>query len=335
MTRLLLRLVLVTGVLLTASVVLMMALGARLRSPQVAYTTRDLMLYDVYTRQSIALSEAQLAVPVSLSWSPDGRSIAYYSLSGSAYRLTILDARALTQRNFSLLVASGAAASWSPDSAQVLILMRNEHHENDACALDIRDFSLRCAALGVNVSMVAWSPRDALWALVYHARGRGQCVGVFDVNARRLQDYECGATYTQPSWSPDGARFTYLRVKEADPTEVVLRTVRDGAQTRYPLPIVSYLALWQTDARILLESGHRDYTLNPDDGSLIPDTREGAVRSATAYDPSGCCEGMVTSLAQGNGLELLVRRVDEHSRAPIARWQRVGEVTSYALAWRP
>lgn len=335
MTRLLARVTRGCIVLLAVSVVLMMALGARVRSPQVVYTTRDVMLYDVYARQSIALSDARLSVPVSLSWSPDGRYIAYYTLDRAAYRLTVLEARTLTHQSLNQLVASGAAASWSPDSMQILVLMPNDSQQIDACALSIRDFSLRCFPLGVNVGMAAWSPREAMWALVYYERSKGQCVGVFDIDTQRLQDYECGAAYTHPSWSPDGTHFVYLRVKEADPTEIVLREVSTGEQTRYSPNIVSYLAQWQTDTRILLESGHRDYTLNPQDGSITPDTRDDAVRSATAYDSSGRYEAAVMSLTQGNGLELMVRHTDGYNRAPIARWRRVGEVTSYAFAWRP
>ncbi len=246
MTRLLVRVTLGGGVLLAVSVVLMMALGARVRSPQVVYTTRDVMLYDVYARHSITLSDAQLAVPVSLSWSPDGRYIAYYTLDRAAYRLTVLDPRTLTRQSLNQLTASGAAATWSPDSAQVLILTRNERQANDACALSIRDFSLRCFPLGVNVSMAAWSPRDALWALVYYARDKGQCVGVFDVDTQRLQDYECGAAYTQPSWSPDGARFVYLRVKEA--AQQRLCYVRSATGHRRATPPISQ-AIWPCGKR--------------------------------------------------------------------------------------
>jgi len=335
MTRLLVRVTLGAGVLLAVSVVLMMALGARLRSPQVAYTTRDVMLYDVYTQQSIALSDMRLNVPVSLSWSPDGRYIAYHTLNQNAYQLTLLDARTLTHQSLTQMVSSGAVASWSPDSAQVLVLMRNARQANDVCALSIRDFSLRCIPLGVNVVTAAWSPRDALWALVYYVHGKGQCVGVFDVDSQRLQEYECDAAYTPPSWSPDGTRFVYLRLKDAQAVEIVLREVSDGAQTRYSANIASYLAVWQTDSRILLESGHRDYTLNPNDGSITANTRDGAVRSATAYDFSGRYEAAVMPPIQGSALELMVRHTDGYDRAPIAHWRRVGEVTSYAFAWRP
>lgn len=335
MTRLLVRVTAGCVVLLIVAVGVMMAVGVRFHSPQLVYTTRDVALYDVYARQSIALSDASLAVPVSLSWSPDGRYVAYYTLDRAAYRITVLDARTLTRQSLNQLTASGAAASWSPDSTQILILMSDDSQQVNACALHIRDFSLRCFPLGVNVVTAAWSPREALWALVYYERGKGQCVSLFDINTERLQEYECSAAYTLPSWSPDGARFVYLRLKGAEPAEVVLREVSSGAQTRYTPNIVSYLARWQTDTRILLESGHRDYTLNPQSGSISADTRDNAVRSATAYDSSARYEAVVMSLTQGSGLELMVRRSDGYDSVPFERWRRVGEVTSYAFAWRP
>lgn len=334
MTHLLTRAALVCIVMLTLVVSITTTLGARFAAPQVVYTTQDIMLYDVHAQQSISLSDARLAVPVSLSWSPDGRYIAYYTLSGAAYRLTVLDVRTLNRRSLTQPLASGAVASWSPDSTRVLVLAPNESQRADACTLYIADFSLACLGLSVNVSMAVWSPREALWAIVYYGEN-GQCVGLLNPDTQHLQDYECGASYTRPSWSPEGARLVYLRVKGSALPEVVLRELKPENETRYRLNVMSYLAEWQTDTRILLQGGHDDYLLNPQNGKITADNQDNPTRHASALDPTERYEASVMLLTQGDALELLVRRSAGYDTASIERWQRVDRVSSYAFAWRP
>lgn len=334
MTRLLTRAIIACVVMLTVSISITTTLGARLPAPQVIYTAQEMRLYDVRAGHSIALADVRSATPVSLAWSPDGRYIAYYTLSGVAYHLTVLDARTLRHQSLTAALASGAAASWSPDSARVLVLKPNESQQVEACALHLVDFSLACAALAVNVSMATWSPREALWAMVYQG-ANGQCVGLFNVDTQHLQDYECGATYTRPSWSPDGAQVVYMRLKGSDTAEVVVRHIGEGSETRYRPNVMSYLAEWQSDTRILIQGGHKDYLLNPQNGSITPANQQPSTRHASALDPTERYEASVMLLTQGDALELLVRRSPGYNSAPIERWRRVDRVSSYAFAWRP
>lgn len=157
-------------------------------------------------------------------WSPDGKSLAYWSDASGEYELTIRPADAAgTERKVTSLGAGYRYTPfWSPDSKKIAFIdqaMRIRIVEVDGGKLTSVDQSPEWIAHGgLEAFRITWSP-DSRWITFARQVASGQnAIFLFDTKDAKLQQATTGYMNDgMPVFDPDGKYLYYASDREFQP----------------------------------------------------------------------------------------------------------------------
>ena len=162
---------------------------------------------------------------MSATWSPDGRSLAFYAFQGlrenQGATLVVRDAASGDAREFPLTVKPnrpGSPARWFPDGRSVLVTGRNPDGEGNVFArLDLATGKEEPLLTSAQVGSATYSALPSADAkVIFHISGNNQ----LGIRTLRRFDVETGAStplLEQPgaiALSPDGAHLAYVASTE-------------------------------------------------------------------------------------------------------------------------
>lgn len=102
-------------------------------------------------------------VPLMVSWSTDGRHLAYGSVSGAPYVLNVVDSRSWSQRRYALRDGFVGELVWSPDGRLLAVSSYSEDgRDHTAYVVDTSDGRLTKLIDGCGI---VWSPDSRFLAL--------------------------------------------------------------------------------------------------------------------------------------------------------------------------
>ncbi|MBN1566455.1 MAG: PD40 domain-containing protein [Acidobacteria bacterium] len=213
------------------------------------------------------------------SWSPDGKSIAFFTTRSkdsailNAYRMPFhfllyaMDANGSSEKRLLDFPISNFA--WSPDGRRMLYVSSYEDPQhNDLDVLEGKKIpmsaiyvlnlqtgeSRRLTAFGRNCSG-SWSPDGSQLALSF---GTEQISDIYMADfiaqsTRRLTDSQ--AIYTKPAWSPDGRQIAYIAIPPTgavDNNSGVYVMESTGANKTRISSMAASSATWSPDGKLLL-----------------------------------------------------------------------------------
>jgi Tol biopolymer transport system component len=237
-----------------------------------------------------------------VSWSPDGKTIAFFSARSqdsdilSKYPMPLhhplyeIDATGGSQKR--LLDFPVSSFAWSPDSKRLLLVSSYEdpEHADEAVIrgtkvplgaiyiLNLRTGAQqRLTSFGQNCSG-SWSPNGRQLALSF-GTDQSSDIYVVSLNGRhmnRLTDSK--SINTKPAWSPDGKQILYLSTPSPGAEESatgVFAVDAKGVNKKCISAMAAFSASWSPDGkRILLQTGNglmlidieANKTINPTPG---------------------------------------------------------------------
>jgi WD40 repeat protein len=199
------------------------------------------------------------AVPV--SWSPDGRRIAYTALIGEGREIMTIDLDSLLPRR--VTPQGGYAPAWSPDGVTIAYIRDRELRtigvdgENDRRLWSTPVLSIKSVG-------VSWSPDGRrLGFRRFGVNGHRDDIVIVDPEGtefrilRQLHEVGTGVT-----WSPDGTRIVYEDAPSGSPAQLYSAEVTTGAETLLHQVPGSYIR-----GPSHLRNGRIGFTTLPLDGS--------------------------------------------------------------------
>ena len=241
------------------------------------------------------------------AWSPDGRTIAFFSDStiylmnadGSAHRALT---RSLGGRNRSL--------AWSPDGRKLTFLSSGSGYAGCGGPPDFC-FSLH----------VVKSDGSGLRNLTSKL-GPGSGPGAGPVS--------------DPAWSPDGRKLAFVRLNGLDRSLIyVVNADGSGLRSRTPKPVGAYAApAWSPDGRKLVFVSDRDgnsevYVMNADGSGQRRLTRNTAFDGDPAWSPDG--RSIAFRSSRDGNPEIYVMNADGNGQRNLTR----SPANERWFAWAP
>ena len=200
----------------------------------------------------------------SLSWSPDGRQIAFVSWIDGDYRISVMESDGSNPRR---LTTDGESWSptWSPDGRQIAFVSWIDGYSFEISVMDADGSNLRHLAdtnmggsVGSDLSL-AWSPDGRHLAFVAYRDGNYE-ISVMESdgsNRRRLIDLE-GHFAEYLTWSPDGRHLAFWSYNEFFVVE------SDGSNRR---SISGGSLTWSPDGRQIAFAENGGISVMESDGS--------------------------------------------------------------------
>ena len=221
------------------------------------------------------------------TWSPDGRSIAFYSrvIRGVA-GIYLMDADG---RNFRLLFEAHATPKWSPDGTKILFGWRTPERPaiTDIFALDVDGGSVRRLTNGdASSGSPTWSPDGREIAFV--TKGEDGARGIYVMSSdgeidRRLTPEVTSCRYFGIAWSPNGREMAYgcwkvgdctIRMYVAEIGSGRVRKLTRGCETRDQKPV------WSPNGRKIAFTSYQNRNFDPRHGQydIYVMNRHGSMR---------------------------------------------------------
>ncbi len=183
-----------------------------------------------------------------ISWSPDGKRIAFSSRRTGAPEIYVMNADGTSQAR--LTDGGGSAPSWSPDGKRIAF-MRKVDGQSQIFVMSAGTAggnSVLLASTGANEWNPIWSP-DGTRILFYSDRegqGKDQIYTVLadGSNLHRLTAGEGNNIF--PAWSPDGGRIVFGAVRAGGKGIYVMNADGTGERKLYD---GGYLARFSPDGR--------------------------------------------------------------------------------------
>jgi dipeptidyl aminopeptidase/acylaminoacyl peptidase len=178
----------------------------------------DLFIHDLgaQTTRNLTPDTPDESINPDVSWSPDGRWLAYVSNASGRYVTYVRAAdgsgtpRRMTQHDY-----SDTHAEWSPDGRHLAVCAWTVGQEAWVFVVPAADGArgepviVGGPAGPIDAVLPSWAPDSRRLAVASHATGI-TTIQVFDLNTRTLTQitpntHEAG----EPAWSPDGRRLAY------------------------------------------------------------------------------------------------------------------------------
>jgi tricorn protease len=156
-------------------------------------------------------------------WSPDGKSIAYFSDRSGEYQLTVRPADGSGQEETLTSLGTGFRyrPSWSPDSKKLVFIdqaMRIWLHDIDRKRTAEIDRQMWMSHDELSQFKVSWS-RDSRWlAFAHDKENLHTAIALYDTKEARLSVVTSGYySDDMPSFDPDGKYLFYRSGREFEP----------------------------------------------------------------------------------------------------------------------
>ena len=167
----------------------------------------DIYLVDTQGKIRHHLSTG-LADMTSLTWSPDGRFIAYVSNTGGNAEIYVMNVGNRKTRRLTDHLGTDTSPAWSPDG-EWIVFTSNRMGNNDIYKVEVTGAKLeRLTHQGDNKSPV-WSP-DSQWIAFVSFRNEKGGLYIMTANGNRLKrladaSFEWGGC----TWSPNGTQIAF------------------------------------------------------------------------------------------------------------------------------
>ncbi len=212
----------------------------------------DLYVVDIDTGEISRLT--QNAAVNSLSWSPDGRRIAFSSLppDQSNYDIFIADIDGSGMSRFDLLLTGGAhkdEVSWSP-SGDRLAFVQRAADEGRIHTVNVDGTNIQFLTEGNSPN---WSPDGKSLVFIRRNRPKGTYGDIFVIGAdgKSLYQLTKDILANWPSWSPNGQRIAFLGYLPNGNSPGLYVVNADGSGLKFLDGNIDSPPSWSLDGRIL------------------------------------------------------------------------------------
>ena len=141
-------------------------------------------------------------IPLSCSWSPDGRSFAYHTNHVGNFDLYVMDMETQTSRRLTFDGGKDLSPAWSPNGKWIAFVS-DRTGSRDIYRMDVDGENLMQLTKQKGGTKPAWSPDSQSIAFV------STSLFVMSANGNRLK-HLAEATSMGCSWSPDGKQIAFI-----------------------------------------------------------------------------------------------------------------------------
>ena len=201
----------------------------------------DLVVYSADLRDRVVVAtgitlrrrEADLLQPSNLTWSPDGRRIAFAAdIAGDRIGILVTPVDEPSPTLVTSPDLDGIDPSWSPDGSVIAFQSEWDHRLHIVRPDGTGERAL--ADISLTSLWADWSPDGSKIGVQAHADGNNLDIWVISADGRSATNVSNDpADEYGPTWSPDGSRLAWARdVDDALATAWVVTADSDGANQR-------------------------------------------------------------------------------------------------------
>jgi len=258
----------------------------------------------LYSDEFLDLSAGTLVSPLSLSVSPDGRTVLYSTLTISVKPTAMSEGKIYSidssgMDSYPTVVAKGKDAMWSPDGEKIVYDGNEEgllSYKDPETGLE-KDFDSDIYVMDANGTKTGypmqggqygpkWSP-DGERIAYRGSRFGSTIIYVMDVSGSNITTLlDDPLVQSTPVWSADGTKIAFSSNRTGNP-EIYTMNINGTELTQLTNNMVDdYIKDWSSDGeKILFESGDFLCTMNPDGTEKEILVEAGSIMAA-AFSPN-------------------------------------------------